>query len=354
LDQSEWISQSLGFTISTFVLFGASTKFTTITEDAELIAPILFAAQPEFIATNVTATIPTKSLFPPVFVFPPRNFWSNTKFVSSGASGNLSAELYIGYDSYVRLTSAAGGSCVIDEYVDIRMYDSIMSTGGTNTLTERDYIQMWDETSAVTINGIQSLITAGATKKFINHTGGAASQHTGDFTITGELDADTLVANDSLTLNESLVKIVDGIMYSYDIVREKYLSVDRTMIYFGRNGGFTTNAWLSFQGTVTTGNGGTAFETIRDCTIVSVVVMAENVAAAVFDSELRVGNTGAQPGATGTTWQLPIQVRSSLAVDDVDIDVDVAKWISILTKAADTGSTVTDPCLQMEIAWRTT
>jgi hypothetical protein len=181
-DQSEWISENTNYTVSTFQLFGAQTNFTTITEGGELIAPAIFAAQPTFLATNVTATIPTKSLFPPVFVFPPRNFWSDANFESSGASGNLTVPLYIGYDSYLRLVSEAGGSVTIDEFIDIRMYDSIVSAGGTEAITERHFIQMWDETSAVTVNGIDSAITAGATKKFINHTGTAVSAFGGAIT----------------------------------------------------------------------------------------------------------------------------------------------------------------------------
>ncbi len=168
-DQSTWISTNQP--VSLFALFISSTVFSTVTPGAHLITPKIFVASPSFEATNVVATLPN---FGPGVIWG-QNFASDPTFKSTGASGDLTVEKYEAFASEITGTTTLGGTLLISEFNDIIINASALSGAGTQTLTLRNMITMVDDTNAVTLNGIISTLSAGATKKFINHTGTAVS-----------------------------------------------------------------------------------------------------------------------------------------------------------------------------------
>jgi hypothetical protein len=83
-------------------------------------------------------------------------------------------------------------TATLNSYTDFRVQEPLLTQGGTMALELHDMISLEDDEVSDAVNGITSEITSGASKLFINHTGGADSVHFGDFYVRSMLSADTV------------------------------------------------------------------------------------------------------------------------------------------------------------------
>ncbi len=133
--------------------------------------------------------------------------------------------------------------------------------------------------------------------------------------------------------------IKDGILYTYDSNRSKWLSVQRMFLSFGRRGK-TKDQYLNYSaGTLTSNNSG--YRLARNATIVSMTGQLDTSGSC--DVRVRK-NDGASNIAT-------LNISSSVGNSDTTADVDVSAD-DYLQSYLDSSSKVEDPMLVIEVAWR--
>jgi hypothetical protein len=178
-DTSEWNSQTNALpSFSTFQLFASTSAFNSVTNGAHIMTPWIFGASQTFKAIDVAAKLPNSFGF--VWA---KSFNSGPNFNTSGAAGDLQVERYDGFSSQLALTNqSVDGVVVIDEFNDFICRPPVTTATGTRSITLRRLLKLEDDTFSDTITGIESAISAGANKKFINHTGTAVSLFGGNIT----------------------------------------------------------------------------------------------------------------------------------------------------------------------------
>jgi hypothetical protein len=133
--------------------------------------------------------------------------------------------------------------------------------------------------------------------------------------------------------------IKDGILYTYDSSRSKWLSVQRMFLAFGRKGK-TKDQYLNYSaGTLPSNNSG--YRLARNATIVSTAGQLDSTGSC----DIRVRkNDGVSNIAT-------LNVSSSVGNSDTttNVDLNADDYLQSYLEAA---SNVADPMLVIEVAWR--
>ena len=130
----------------------------------------------------------------------------------------------------------------------------------------------------------------------------------------------------------------NGLTYSYDI-RDKWLSIDRTMFSFGR-AGLSNNQYLNFYGGVLPSNN-SGLRMIRDATIISLAGQIKQIGTCTF--HIRKNNLLTDIGSLDVL----IDYGRGLSVD---IDVNEGDILQCYFSSA--FSNIKDPMLLIEVAWR--
>ena len=182
---------------------------------------------------------------------------------------------------------------------------------------------------------------------------------TSHFYVAGNVIADRVYADQGnfytrLILNDRPMKFAsDGILYAWDPVRLKYLSVSRHTFQYGREMGGGASAFLiGPAGTIVDSATGTSHGLIRNATITSIDAWATTVAVAPMDLDIRQMLQGG--GATHSSIHiitLETGTRVYTGEDGLDFDVDAGKGIYVVM-APSGGSTLSDPVVHVEVAWR--
>lgn len=130
----------------------------------------------------------------------------------------------------------------------------------------------------------------------------------------------------------------NGILYAFDGSRGKWLSVDRTMVGWGRSNGNTSNQYLrQFNGSVSNNNG---WRMIRDGTITG--ISAQSNAADSWTLEIRKNDSST------VIASLTMTAQEGNHSNTLDIDIDEGDFL----QAYCNGVSVAHPQSLIEIAWR--
>lgn len=144
-------------------------------------------------------------------------------------------------------------------------------------------------------------------------------------TPTGSLSGQMFVAN-------------DGLLYAYDAVRTKWLSVDRTMFGWGRNSANTTDEYLrQYNGAFSINNG---WRMIRDGTITAITVQTD--AAESCTIEIRKNDT------TTIISSLTLTNEEGRHDNTINVDFDEGDFLQCYLNGTD----IDFPQVLIEIAWR--
>lgn len=135
---------------------------------------------------------------------------------------------------------------------------------------------------------------------------------------------------------EFYVSLSDGLLYTFDTTRGgKWLSVDRNLIGWGKNGN-TTNEYLrQFNGSSSLNNG---WRMIRDGTITAITVQT----AGIETYTLQIWKND---GTLVTTFDVSAKGRH-----ETDIDIDFVETDFLQCRIA--GTNINSPQVLIEIAWR--
>ena len=114
------------------------------------------------------------------------------------------------------------------------------------------------------------------------------------------------------TIRELIVG-TDGLLYAYDGTRNKWLSVDRNLIGWGRNSNNTTNEYLrQYNGAQSNNNG---WRMIRKGTITAITIQTNSNSSADYTVEIEKNNN--------TTAILTLLVANTeLGKHDTTINID--------------------------------
>uniref|UniRef100_UPI0026226DF9 hypothetical protein n=1 Tax=uncultured Polaribacter sp. TaxID=174711 RepID=UPI0026226DF9 len=130
----------------------------------------------------------------------------------------------------------------------------------------------------------------------------------------------------------------DGLLYSYDATRSKWLSVDKNMIGWGRSTAGTTNEYLrQYNGTVSLNTG---WRMIKDGTITAITVQSN--ANQTYTIQIRKNDATATIASLGVT--------SAQGNHDTTINVDFEEGDFLQCYLS--GSSIDYPQVLIEIAWR--
>ena len=334
---------------------------------------VLFQGAPNCVSTGVGISPMDPTVFESVYIYKadgvdvgkvasaatiyPKSLSSFPTFeVASG--GQMTIHKAVGVSSKLLFKKgAAADKVVMTNYRDFETITSTDSGSGTAVFYARTALAIEEDDFALTHIGIESAIPASATNRFINHTGGADSHHTGDFYIHSGLYADTVNADygnfyQRIKLNQRELKLgSDGFLYAWDPTRSKFLATSSETIVFGRNTALTSNTMLGHAGNVT-GGFGTAFDFHRDVTVIAVTAMADSVTGTATDIDLRTGVANSTSTTVSASYTVPIETRPSDLYEGINIDLDKETRMTAEVMAGDSGGTITDPILQVEFKWR--
>jgi hypothetical protein len=130
----------------------------------------------------------------------------------------------------------------------------------------------------------------------------------------------------------------DGILYVFDGTRSKWLSVDRTMVGWGRNSNNTSNEYLrQFNGAQSNNNG---WRMVRDGTITA--ISAQSNASQTWTLQIRKND------ATATITSLSMAAQTGNHDNTLNIDISAGDFI----QAYCNGNSIDFPQTLIEIAWR--
>ncbi|NER18613.1 type 1 periplasmic-binding domain-containing protein [Spongiivirga citrea] len=142
------------------------------------------------------------------------------------------------------------------------------------------------------------------------------------------------------TLGGQMFIDTDGLLYTYDTTRTKWLSMDRNMVGWGRNSGSASNEYLrQFNGSQSNNNG---WRMIRDATITAITVQSNNIDT--FDIQIR-SNDNTAPILTFT-------VTAAEGDHDNTINIDVSEGDFIQCFLPTVAGGVSNPQVLIEVAWR--
>jgi len=143
----------------------------------------------------------------------------------------------------------------------------------------------------------------------------------------------------TVDLQPGQLTVKDGILYIWDSVRTKWLSVDRKFLVFGRAGNTKEQYLQFFGGSIYSNNSG--LRMARNATIIS------------LSGQLDVSGTGTfnilKNDGAGVITSLPIATATNAGDTTINIDLTTADFLQCKMTSA-TG--VEDPLVIVEIAWR--
>jgi len=133
--------------------------------------------------------------------------------------------------------------------------------------------------------------------------------------------------------------IKDGILYTYDSNRSKWLSVQRMFLSFGRKGN-TKNQYLNYSaGTLPSNNSG--YRLARNATIVSITGQLDTSGSC----DIKIRKNDAASNIT------TLNISASIGNSDTTINVDLSAN-DYLQSYLEATSSVADPMSVIEVAWR--
>jgi hypothetical protein len=174
--------------------------------------------------------------------------------------------------------------------------------------------------------GREIFVDAGAVK--LNASGGYAP-----------LELTDLASAPTTDLADGQLAVINGLLYEYDDVRTKWLSVQRAFVTFGRRGA-TRDQYLNYAaGNLSSNNSG--YRIPMNATIVSLAGQFSGVGTANLN--IRKNDTATDIAT------LAIAAAQGGHDNTIDVDISAGDW---LQSYEDSVSTVPDPMLVVEIAWR--
>ena len=133
----------------------------------------------------------------------------------------------------------------------------------------------------------------------------------------------------------------DGLLYAYDGTRNKWLSVDRNLIGWGRNSQNTTNEYLrQYNGAQSNNNG---WRMIRKGTITAITIQTNSNSSADYTVEIRKNDS-----ATAILTLPVAKTESGKHVTTINVDFEAGEFLQCYLNA----SAVAYPQVLIEIAWR--
>jgi len=140
-----------------------------------------------------------------------------------------------------------------------------------------------------------------------------------------------------LVRGEFYVDNIDGLLYSYDPTRTKWLSVDRNMIGWGRNAAASNEYLRQYNGALSNENG---WRMIRNGTITAITVQAN--AAGTFTIEIRKND------ATAVIASLVVSAQPGAHSTTVNINFNQGDFLQCFLN----GTNIQTPQVLIETAWR--
>ena len=160
-----------------------------------------------------------------------------------------------------------------------------------------------------------------------------------DTATTAPLELKPKAALPTTGLQDGQIAVKDGILYIYDAVRGKWLSVQREILIFGRRRR-VRNQYLNFAvGNLSSNNSG--YRLPRNATIVAMTAQLDN--DGTCDVHVRRNDT-----ATNIAT-LNITSTSGVINTSINVDVNANDFLQSYLSAS---SSVEDPVFMIEIAWR--
>jgi hypothetical protein len=153
-----------------------------------------------------------------------------------------------------------------------------------------------------------------------------------------ELTEQSVLPTEGLAGGQLSVK--SGILYAYDSVRSKWLSVQRMFLTFGKSGN-TKNQFLAFgAGSLYSNNAG--YRLARNSTIVSVTGQLD--ASGTCTVNIRKNDSASDIATLG--------ISAAIGASDVTLNVDLNANDYTQSYLSAPGLAVQDPVVIIELAWR--
>lgn len=158
--------------------------------------------------------------------------------------------------------------------------------------------------------------------------------------------ADRLTINPKTTLPTTNIEagrmeFKDGILYTYDSVRGKWLSIQRQTFLFGR-AGITNNQYLNMAGNVISTVSG--YRMPRNACIVS--ASAQSATSHNYTIHFRKNDSDTN------IYSLPTYGDKGKSVIDINVNISNSEYLQCYLEYLGTGSGVKDPVVMVELAWR--
>jgi hypothetical protein len=258
----------------------------------------------------------------------PGNIWYKVGDVDyaghfdGGASKHDASEIDVeGTYIYIGVGDLESALADIDAELDV-LADAVAAID-YNTLDEAyDQGGAGSGRSITTDSGAVVMDTAAATNSPLELTAKAAAPSSG--LADGQLYRDT-----------------DGILYTYDATRAKWLSVQRQFVCFGR-AGKTKNQYLNLAGGTPSNNAG--YRLMRDACVVGISAQLDAVPANVASFQLRT-NDGVSAVVTETVTSPALGDHSAVENTNLSAGDFLQAFLSCITDCQ-------DPQMVLEIAWR--
>lgn len=162
--------------VTNYFLFRGTPTFTSVIASQSPVSPFIFSATPTMEMDGVSNG---------AIGYAPQMFQSISNFraLNGGTFKNINGK---GYTSKaVVFADEVGDEVEIDVYSHFETQNSGIGAGvGIKTISLINGLNMLDDTRALSVNGIKSLISSGSTKFFINHEGTAKSFFNGNITLS--------------------------------------------------------------------------------------------------------------------------------------------------------------------------
>jgi len=168
---------------------------------------------------------------------------------------------------------------------------------------------------------------------------GSRNNITGTFNFgDGYLIAPTYNIAPTTSVVDGALAIVDGVMYSYDGTRSKWLSVDRKQYWTGRNHNNAQNVYLYGLDSIATST--TGYRVLRDGTITGLV--AQTSSNSTWTLQVR------RNGVVTALASLSLSATTGAQTTSVNVDVSQGDRLQLFAS----GNNIANPVAGLEIAWR--
>jgi hypothetical protein len=154
----------------------------------------------------------------------------------------------------------------------------------------------------------------------------------------GYLIAPTYNIAPTTSVIDGALAIVDGVMYSYDGTRSKWLSVDRKQYWAARDNGGVSNTYLYALDSVPTSV--TGYRVLRNGTITGLV--AQTSANSTWTLQVR------RNGVVTAIATLSLSATTGSQTTTTNVDVSQGDRLQLFAS----GSSIANPVAGLEIAWR--